>query len=132
MSKFTPCGGCGATTPSERCIGCLHDFGGGSWDTSKVLAPAEETDLKIAIMKAEHAAELIREEEYGFARGLAADKDDRDKMRTALEWYALRALSVADALLRKDEKAVVELIKAIGLDAGMTAEPFLKGYKDGW
>lgn len=22
-----PCGGCGATTDRERCIGCLHDFG---------------------------------------------------------------------------------------------------------
>lgn len=22
-----PCGGCGATKDSERCIGCLHDFG---------------------------------------------------------------------------------------------------------
>lgn len=22
-----PCGGCGATTSAQRCIGCLHDFG---------------------------------------------------------------------------------------------------------
>ena len=24
---YESCGGCGAETPSERCIGCLHDFG---------------------------------------------------------------------------------------------------------
>lgn len=30
MSVFyEPCGGCGAETPSERCFGCLHDFGPG-------------------------------------------------------------------------------------------------------
>jgi hypothetical protein len=23
----TPCGGCGATSERERCLGCLHDFG---------------------------------------------------------------------------------------------------------
>jgi hypothetical protein len=26
---YTACGGCGATNPSQRCIGCLHPFGGG-------------------------------------------------------------------------------------------------------
>jgi hypothetical protein len=25
-SKYTPCGGCGATYPIERCIGCFHPF----------------------------------------------------------------------------------------------------------
>lgn len=24
---YEPCGGCGALTPGDRCIGCLHDFG---------------------------------------------------------------------------------------------------------
>jgi len=24
---YKPCGGCGATEPGQRCIGCLHDFG---------------------------------------------------------------------------------------------------------
>ena len=24
--KPQPCGGCGAQSPAERCIGCLHDF----------------------------------------------------------------------------------------------------------
>lgn len=24
---YQPCGGCGATEPGQRCIGCLHDFG---------------------------------------------------------------------------------------------------------
>lgn len=24
--KYTPCGGCGATEPMQRCIGCLHPF----------------------------------------------------------------------------------------------------------
>lgn len=26
-TKPEPCGGCGATSDRERCIGCLHDFG---------------------------------------------------------------------------------------------------------
>ncbi|GAA5664933.1 hypothetical protein Brsp07_03432 [Brucella sp. NBRC 14130] len=26
-SELKPCGGCGATSDRERCIGCLHDFG---------------------------------------------------------------------------------------------------------
>ncbi|MFM0095608.1 hypothetical protein PQQ87_08345 [Paraburkholderia nemoris] len=25
---YMSCGGCGATDPSERCLGCMHDFGG--------------------------------------------------------------------------------------------------------
>lgn len=29
--KMRPCGGCGAETPKERCMGCMHDFG---YDTS--------------------------------------------------------------------------------------------------
>lgn len=24
---YRPCGGCGAEKPSERCLGCFHDFG---------------------------------------------------------------------------------------------------------
>lgn len=28
-ATYEHCGGCGAETPSERCIGCLHDFGSG-------------------------------------------------------------------------------------------------------
>lgn len=27
MSEAIMCGGCGATDPQKRCIGCLHDFG---------------------------------------------------------------------------------------------------------
>lgn len=26
-SEFIPCGGCGAESPNDRCIGCMHDFG---------------------------------------------------------------------------------------------------------
>jgi hypothetical protein len=26
QSKYTPCGGCGATDPMQRCIGCFHPF----------------------------------------------------------------------------------------------------------
>jgi hypothetical protein len=26
--KYTPCGGCGADNPNDRCINCFHDFGG--------------------------------------------------------------------------------------------------------
>jgi hypothetical protein len=29
-AKYKMCGGCGATDPKDRCLGCLHDFGGGS------------------------------------------------------------------------------------------------------
>lgn len=25
-NKYTPCGGCGATEPDQRCIGCMHPF----------------------------------------------------------------------------------------------------------
>lgn len=28
-APYEACGGCGAQTPAERCIGCLHDFGDG-------------------------------------------------------------------------------------------------------
>lgn len=30
MTDFTACGGCGASNPKERCLGCFHDFGGNS------------------------------------------------------------------------------------------------------
>lgn len=30
IEKHTPCGGCGAASPAQRCIGCLHDFGDAS------------------------------------------------------------------------------------------------------
>ena len=30
--KTVPCGGCGATNNSERCMGCLHDFKDGKSD----------------------------------------------------------------------------------------------------
>ena len=28
LPPFIPCGGCGADHPSQRCLGCLHQFGG--------------------------------------------------------------------------------------------------------
>jgi hypothetical protein len=33
MPESNPCGGCGAQTSAERCIGCFHDFGdaGSAW-----------------------------------------------------------------------------------------------------
>lgn len=40
--SYTMCGGCGATHPDQRCIGCLHNFGGGSWDTSKIYEKDHE------------------------------------------------------------------------------------------
>ena len=40
MSKieYTPCGGCGATSPDQRCMGCLHNFGAGSWNPSTTIS----------------------------------------------------------------------------------------------
>lgn len=39
-----PCGGCGATEDSQRCIGCLHDFGtpDSAW-VRKYAAPAKDS-----------------------------------------------------------------------------------------
>lgn len=38
VSAYTACGGCGASKPTDRCIGCLHNFGGGSWNPETALA----------------------------------------------------------------------------------------------
>jgi len=32
LPGYIPCGGCGADRPSQRCLGCLHDFGMASSD----------------------------------------------------------------------------------------------------
>lgn len=37
IDNYLACGGCGAKTPQDRCIGCLHNFGGGSWLASDVF-----------------------------------------------------------------------------------------------
>ncbi len=39
MSKneYMPCGGCGAPSPDQRCLGCLHNFGAGSWNLAATL-----------------------------------------------------------------------------------------------
>jgi hypothetical protein len=36
--EYISCGGCGARRPQDRCIGCLHYFGGGSWDTRRMFS----------------------------------------------------------------------------------------------
>lgn len=38
IAKPVPCGGCGAESEAERCIGCMHDFGTAQADT-KVEVP---------------------------------------------------------------------------------------------
>jgi hypothetical protein len=38
--EWIECGGCGAKDPKDRCIGCLHYFGEGSWDTRKIYETA--------------------------------------------------------------------------------------------
>lgn len=45
VETYTICGGCGATKPEDRCLGCLHNFGGGSWDTDNVLTPAPSVNV---------------------------------------------------------------------------------------
>jgi hypothetical protein len=47
--KYTPCGGCGATEPIQRCIGCFHPFEAFNPELLKVMQEAENTkedDLK--------------------------------------------------------------------------------------
>lgn len=45
-NSYEPCGGCGATEPKQRCIGCFHDFGGGSTTpTYGASATAEATEI---------------------------------------------------------------------------------------
>jgi len=39
--QYEMCGGCGATHPDHRCIGCLHYFGAGSWDTRTIYGKIE-------------------------------------------------------------------------------------------
>lgn len=45
--QAVPCGGCGATTDAERCIGCMHDFG--------TVASAWVRDIKAARAAAREA-----------------------------------------------------------------------------
>lgn len=39
--QYETCGGCGATHPDQRCIGCLHYFGGDSWGTRRIYEKIE-------------------------------------------------------------------------------------------
>lgn len=71
-----PCGGCGETQPSRRCIGCLHDFGDGNFYEA---TPPDDRDATIALMihelqeRAEKAeAERDAARAAGFAEGVEA------------------------------------------------------------
>ncbi|PWL17433.1 hypothetical protein DKP76_11690 [Falsochrobactrum shanghaiense] len=46
-SELKPCGGCGATSERERCIGCLHDFGTpeSAWVAARPAPAATDTGL---------------------------------------------------------------------------------------
>lgn len=46
-----PCGGCGATTEQQRCVGCLHDFGtkSSAW-VRTIPAPSPEEQEPVAII----------------------------------------------------------------------------------
>lgn len=54
MNEYTMCGGCGASHPNQRCLGCLHYFGAGSWDTREIY----ELDDEAAQAAAELGFEL--------------------------------------------------------------------------
>jgi hypothetical protein len=44
-TKETPCGGCGATTEKQRCIGCLHQFAPQSPSVQQAAATEPTEDL---------------------------------------------------------------------------------------
>lgn len=50
MTEYTMCGGCGATKPEDRCLGCLHNFGGGSWDPEVPVAVCPSREERTATM----------------------------------------------------------------------------------
>ena len=47
-----PCGGCGETNPSRRCLGCLHDF---------VSRPASDQPVEAIGAGREEIARVIRD-----------------------------------------------------------------------
>ena len=52
-----PCGGCGETNPSRRCLGCLHDF---------VSRPASDQPVEaIGAGREEKVARIIHKREFG-------------------------------------------------------------------
>ncbi len=59
----TPCGGCGATTSEQRCIGCRHIFG----DECSTWFRQSDADSRIAALTAERDAAVA---EVARLRGL--------------------------------------------------------------
>ena len=56
--SYTPCGGCGATHPKERCINCHHDFGGvGIWPPEPASTSKDRYFMGFAL----HAATVSKD-----------------------------------------------------------------------
>ena len=55
--SYTPCGGCGAQKPSDRCLGCFHHFGGDSTE----FWPGELGWDRYFMGFAEHAAKKSKD-----------------------------------------------------------------------
>jgi predicted Fe-S protein YdhL (DUF1289 family) len=83
VRKITPCGGCGATSDRQRCLGCFHDFGdeASEWvqgyASTPIAVAASALTPSAAVAPAgevETVAEAINKARYldddGIARGL--------------------------------------------------------------
>lgn len=89
--RLEPCGGCGETNPSARCIGCLHDF---------VAAPAPQEGERERIVKV--VAQGLDQEwkDWEIADAILAAlrpaAPDADKPEGEVELRALRLLLLLD------------------------------------
>jgi hypothetical protein len=61
-AKSKPCGGCGATDDSQRCLGCLHDFG--ATEPPAAAAPAWDGVPKNPERSGAHEVEVATGERW--------------------------------------------------------------------
>ncbi len=95
LKRYTPCGGCGADKPSDRCIGCLHDFGGGSWETSKMFSNQPAPDIAAENKRLREALDSIIVYGADTLSGRADGPSDAAWYREAVREMRNRARSAA-------------------------------------
>lgn len=81
-SQTTPCGGCGAASDAERCIGCMHDFGTPESAWVRRHNPLETQPTHKTTAEREASAALVRA-----LREKARDEDPNNPWRRGSQYW---------------------------------------------
>jgi hypothetical protein len=84
--QYNPCGGCGAETPNDRCIGCMHPF-----EKMQELKDAQEA-ARMFCNKHNETAKLLSESVdknkrlFDFVKSLSEDVDHNEDSHKYNVW----------------------------------------------